>query len=435
MTKSLNIVSFNARGLRNIRKRRTVFRHMHVKYPHHLILIQECHSTLVSEKQWRAEWGGHVYFAHGSELARGICALVPRNFPGDVTWIHSDQQGRIITLILSINNMNLYLVGVYAPTQSNAREQADFYHELNQYIQTLDAGHPIILGGDMNVHLSEEDTCNVRYNESEAVLNIRELMEEHNLRDIWRERNPTAAKFTWRQHHPLRQSRIDYFFVSGVLADSHNVASIEINPGVRSDHSILSFSVDLLGSKRGPGLWKCNLSLLDNPVTVRLIRDEILKARNKQSRYQDIQDYGLLLETLLGSIRAICMWKGGEAAREKRRAEQQLEVAVKFLENNLVEGENRNTLSEYVRLKGQLDELKTKAAVHAMNRSRAKWIEEGERPSKYFLNLEKRRNAERTTSMLENGTGTGDANILRFCKQYYENLHASKDIPADRIEA
>ena len=88
------IISFNVRGIRDSVKRRAIFRHAHVKYPSHIIILQETHSSVEIENQWKAEWGGNIFFAHGEKTAKGVCALVPKTFRGGVNWLKSEQEGR-----------------------------------------------------------------------------------------------------------------------------------------------------------------------------------------------------------------------------------------------------------------------------------------------------------------------------------------------------
>ena len=421
-----SIVSFNARGIRDRKKRRAIFRHMHVKYPRAVIVIQESHSTAQSEKIWTMEWGGTAFFSHGTELARGTCVLVPKGFPGDVALIHSDLEGRMIALMVSLNGINVNLVGIHAPTQSNGRHQIDFYQNLSVLLQTLDASCPLILCGDMNVHLCEIDTGDVHYRETRAAEILGEIIDEFGLRDIWRERNPTIQRFTWRRCHPLQQSRLDYFLISDMLCDSQHVVKAEINPGVNSDHSIISLVLQLAHCKRGPGLWRFNLSLLDHPEVTHIIKEEIGHANNLVDSYAGINETGLLLEVLSGNIRAICTRKSKQIAKDRRLREKQLESDVQLLEERLASERDSDILTqEYVTAKTELDDFKNEAAVRAMLRTKSTFLELGERPSRYFLNLEKKKSAERTIKMLKGNDGSfiaGDKNILRFCKDYYENV-------------
>ena len=74
----------------------------------------------------------------------------------------------------------------------------------------------------------------------------------------------------------------------------------------------------------------------------------------------------------------------------------------------------------------QTGRYKTKGCII---RSRARWYNEGEINSKYFLNLEKRHCKSNTIGHLktENETSiTPDKDILKECKMFYTNLFRAK---------
>ena len=123
MSRPLKFVSFNARGLRDAVKRRAVFRHLHIKYPGHLAILQETHSAADVERRWKTEWGGDVLFSHGENNARGVCVLVPGTFNGDVKLVNADDDGRMIAMNVELNNLTMNMMGIYAPTQSNPKQQ------------------------------------------------------------------------------------------------------------------------------------------------------------------------------------------------------------------------------------------------------------------------------------------------------------------------
>ena len=71
-------------------------------------------------------------------------------------------------------------------------------------------------------------------------------------------------------------------------------------------------------------------------------------------------------------------------------------------------------------------EHRTKGAVL---RSKSQWYNEGERNTKYFLNLEKRHFKQATMSQLKiNETDfiTSDKAILSECESFYKDLYTSK---------
>ena len=55
-------------------------------------------------------------------------------------------------------------------------------------------------------------------------------------------------------------ARLDYFIIANSL--SGLVDSVDIYPGYRSDHSLITMSLNFQMFDRGPGFWKCNTSLL-----------------------------------------------------------------------------------------------------------------------------------------------------------------------------
>ena len=73
----------------------------------------------------------------------------------------------------------------------------------------------------------------------------------YDLVDIWRIRNPTDRRFTWRQKSPLIQRRLDYWLTSNDLQE--DVELVEIITAIRSDHSAITLSVNGLDeNERGP---------------------------------------------------------------------------------------------------------------------------------------------------------------------------------------
>jgi hypothetical protein len=84
-----------------------------------------------------------------------------------------------------------------------------------------------------------------------------------------------------------------------------------------------------------------------------------------------------------------------------------------------------------MKLKSELDEIYSEMAKGAQIRSRAKYIENGEKSTSYFLNLEKIHQTKNNILKLKIGnqeyTDTGD--ILDNCATFYDNLYSSRKIP------
>ena len=86
-------------------------------------------------------------------------------------------------------------------------------------------------------------------------------------------------------------------------------------------------------------------------------------------------------------------------------------------------------LKLYDNLKKELQSLYERKGKEVLFRSKCRWIEKGERPTKYFFNLEKRNYNKKTISELELDNGellTEEKLILQEIESYYKDLYTSK---------
>ena len=70
---SLELVSFNARGLGNEKKRKkySIFLKKQTSM-NSVIFLQECHSTKEVERLWEYQWKNKIFYSHGKFNARGV---------------------------------------------------------------------------------------------------------------------------------------------------------------------------------------------------------------------------------------------------------------------------------------------------------------------------------------------------------------------------
>ena len=170
------------------------------------------------------------------------------------------------------------------------------------------------------------------------------VIQEHNLTDIFRHYNPDKKRYTWHKSKPLKQARLDYFLVSSSFTDL--IINTDIKPSYRSDHSILELSFSISNFKRGKGTWKLNTSFLKEKdfVTLvnRCIKEEYQKyafpVYSPQYLYNvanDIGlniDYDLFLEVVLLRIRGEAIKYGSMKKRLSNQQQKQLEREIEQLE-------------------------------------------------------------------------------------------------------
>ena len=383
----IKINSFNCRGLRNKNKRQNIFNWLKSNYMG-ITFLQETHSSPLDEKKWEKEWGGIIYYSHGEYNARGVSIMIPTSIAANVKYLTGtkDKEGRFLLLSCEIENMKITLINIYSPTKDNLAQQNSFLSNIKSVIEDYSDSN-IILGGDLNTYLNIDlDKKGGKIEtQSSYSFNIGNLCEEYSLSDIWRIRNPDKLEFTRRERSRsgIIQSRLDYWLISVGL--TYLIQSTTIKPGNSFDHSIISLILKISGTnKRGKGHWKFNNSLLFDKDYVQIIKNTIsnITAENTISNKNTLWEYAkcqIRTDTLKFSI---------DKAKRFKKAEQELCIKLETMEKNL--DENDIGYLEYIQCKSEWENLMRVKTKGAILRSKAKWIEEGEQNTKYFLNLEKR---------------------------------------------
>ena len=214
------------------------------------------------------------------------------------------------------------------------------------------------------------------------------------------------------------------------------VKKVDIQTSIAPDHNTILLSLSWPNENhRGPGFWKFNNCLLDDKeYTSTKIQELYPRLRAK---YHYVNDQQLFWELIKMEIRSttISFSKGKAQAIRKHEVEikQQLDELDKIICNSQNLATIDGILKQYDDLKKELQlqyENKAKAAIF---RSKCLWVEEGEKATKYFFNLEKRNYNRKTINeiKLENDeTTTDQTKILSMIQRYYSNLYNSQTTDA-----
>ena len=92
--------------------------------------LQETYCESSDENVWRKEWGGVVFFSHGSKHSRGVCILVDPSNKFKVDYSFTDNCGRIVLITLNFDCLRLSLCNIYAP--NNVSEQLQSVYSRTQ---------------------------------------------------------------------------------------------------------------------------------------------------------------------------------------------------------------------------------------------------------------------------------------------------------------
>ena len=428
-----SIVTFNARGIRARKKRRAIFRHLHINYPKSIISLQETHSSTPDEKTWALEWGGDVYFSHGRENAGGVAFLFPPNQCFDVKMLYCGVEGRLLILEVSSDTREFTLVGIYAPSANRMEDKCRFLNRLEGQLRMIPNDH-LVICGDMNIKLGDRDTSS-SFQPTRASNKLRAIVEEFELIDAWRQRYPAKRKYTWRKTSPLQQCRLDYIFMSKSMFNGKQT-NVRIDPGILSDHSFVFAEIDTRKTMRGPGIWRFKNSLLQEEQFRCEIQEEIGICSRRSSPYDGEINIGTKLEILLSKCRIIAIRRNGAIQKRQCKEEKELTETLKKLEQDLGTGDP-NVVQNYEETKERLEHIKQRKGELAIIASGARWIEQGEKPSAYFLNLSKRRSSQKSIVALESNDGrllSDKKEILSYCADFYKNMYKTRGVQADKMD-
>jgi len=198
--------------------------------------------------------------------------------------------------------------------------------------------------------------------------------------------------------------------------------------------TITQFISRYLGPTNLPGDhdWKFNNTLLNDVQYVSKVRDTYAHACRYYSHVTDKRLFWELMKTEITSAtisfsksKAKCI---SSREQELRRRIDQLDVIISDnFSSPYIDGVPR----EYDGLKTELKSIYEEKREQAMFRAKCRWIENGERPTKYFFNLEKSNYNKKTISELrlqDDSTTCNETVILEQIEDYYHRNLCTSDL-------
>ena len=420
----IKICTLNTRGLRDNKKRGDLFSYLK-KEQYDICFLQETYITTKDIGKWKLEWGKHFFACPHMNNSRGLVILISKSLEiSNIEEVACEKyQTRIQILKFEYNQEENVLCNVYAPNSDI--EKAEFFKQFGNILLNIDNINNMncVIAGDMNCILEEtvDNIAGSKFNYM-VVEKYKEMVKNLELTDVFRYLNGNIKRFTWHRKSPFTARRLDYIFVTNSMV--HNCKSSEIQQYHRSDHSIVSLTLyDNL--EQGKGYWKLNDNHLKDKTYVdminKVIDQTVIEFKNIDSQ--------LLWELCKSRIKTSSI-KFSIAKRKSHK--NQLEIIkskLNDIESRLGEKQTPLLLKEFDHMKLQHELLLKTELIGAQVRSRIKWVEEGERNTRYFLSLEKFRAKKKQILSLkkENGeTVETQAEILDVLVDFYSNLYDKK---------
>jgi len=428
-SENLKIISLNVRGLHNNINRLKTFSWLKDQQAD-IVCLQETFCTQDIVKIFNSQWGGQVYHSiSDSPHSRGVAILINKTTNVECINFHKSNDGRIVLLNCKMcsNNEVYTIVSAYAPNAIHVRKE--FFTKLEKWITqyTMNENN-VILCGDMNCCYLDQDripcsqTCDI------SKKHLEHLIKMCKLDDSWVKSQQEKNRFTYYDKKCKGKSRIDYVFVSEVF--NMKLSSFKTTKPIKGDHMAIVVEFKSLSSHRGPGYWKLNnrlLSDIDYVNGVRTLTD------NTAKEFESLNSNRLLWEiikikTKEFSIRYATDKKKNEVL-EERKAQSLLDLLCSEIEQGGSETHLLDLHKQKTELESRLDTLYKDKAKGIQVRSRAKWIQEGEKSTRYFMRLESQRQGSNVIKELKKTDGektTDSDGILGEICNFYSDLYSSK---------
>ena len=151
-----------------------------------------------------------------------------------------------------------------------------------------------------------------------------DYIEDLMLLDVWRERNPNLARFTWHRQKPtLMFSRLDFFLVNYGISEL--ITTCDFIPGFRSDNSAIQIVIEWTSRDRGLGIWKMNNSHLENKLYIEKMELELNITKQANINHAPDVRWERLKHTI---IQTSVEWS---KERARKRNERLIELRQKFI--------------------------------------------------------------------------------------------------------
>ena len=417
----LSVVTFNARGLLNLKK----FEYVKEKCKgEDIIVLQETNWRENAMNDYKKSWEGGILYNNGDgRFGRGVAFLMKDDVFKASKILYKDKMGKCMVVETKHEGRELILVNVHAPTEE--KEKKEFFNVLRSIVKKY---KEVIMMGDFNTVFSKQDMAEgMVFKTDKGRKELKALMSENNMIDVWRERNEKKKEFSRRQivGQFVCETRIDFILCTRNVENF--IEKIKYEETSFSDHKLLFFKMDWNKVQRGPGIWVLNTKMLENEDYVLKVK-EIIEKEKKNEMYEE--DKRIWWENVKFLIKKFSIKYCSLIRKCKRYKEKEIKESLEVELNK-----EYKDIQKIKEMEEKLKEIEEKEYEGARLRSKAKYTVEGEKCTKFFFDLEKKRGKAETIKEIRGKNGgvvEGNEKILEEIKNFYEDLFSARGVEENK---
>uniref|UniRef100_A0A669BP42 Reverse transcriptase domain-containing protein n=1 Tax=Oreochromis niloticus TaxID=8128 RepID=A0A669BP42_ORENI len=348
--------------------------------------LQESHLSKFEHEKLK-KWKFNQYSSSCLQSSkRGVVILISRRLNFECVQEIGDKEGRFVLVKGYLEGTLTTLINVYAPPGSELK----FFKQVFEMI-VVEAQGTLILGGDWNVRLNPSlDSSNPHApGLNKITKNIKLILKDLGLIDVWRELNPIKKDYTFFSHPHSFYSRLDYFFM--FQKDFNSVVNCRIGVMDLSDHAPLYLEV-VLGHERRATSWKLNTSTLC-PLKEQISQDIIdYVAENDNEEVSP----SILWDALKAVIRGKLIGYSTNLKKKRNEHIRKLQTQLQYLEDAHKIRADINLKLEIQKKKNEIDEIFSSEIQKNMAFLQQRYYEVGGKSAKLLAYKLKKQQSENT---------------------------------------
>ena len=422
----ITLITLNGRGLKRENKFRQLLNRIQLDHngSNLIVALQETHVELNTLNYiWR---GKHV-FTEGEGAKGGIITLLSDNvIVREQINMGHEAHIAVLEILDQKEKLELIVVNLHSPCAHN-NDKIKFFETIKEEIDKVATKYneaKVILMGDFNTTFNDSERHGTTRSKVETKIanSINRIMNDLHLRDCWEGHNSNTM--TWR--HGKKMSRLDRIQWSSDL--NFKIKNIETDWSyTQSDHCAIIVKVGETSKRKFDKIVRTDTFFMNNVLLKHKFITE-LNLKINQLHETNMNPHQKL-EYLKMSIRSTALEIASNYKKERSAEMQNLRHDIAFWQTSFERAAD-DTFRTHAKLK--LDEVICKrdkildsVGEYICNRLKSKWYQEGEKGTKYFLNMQKSRGNKLDLQVLsrDNVTTENPDEIDKMVESFYKTLY------------
>ena len=428
----LTMATLNTRGLKNKNKLTQLINRIQKSHNPTSNLIFALQETHVEFNDIKYKWKGNHIFTNGCGSRGGLITLLSDNITVSEQYdIDNEAQISLVEIIEPKQKLNLILANIHSPCPHD-ENKIKYYETIRDKILEIQNRHTeasVIILGDFNTTFNNYERNGTTRTPTEISIarRIETLFLDFNLTDCW---ESDKTKMTWR--HGEKMSRLDR------IQWSYEINSgTEANPSTdwtytQSDHCAVVVRIKKnFDHRRKDKIVRLDTFFMTNVMLKQTFLSE-LRSRSEQVSDTQMNPHQTL-EYLKMTIRSIAIEVSSNYKKECEKEMNTLREETNFWQQSV-----ENASTEYFRKLAmeKLDEtickrnkILNEKGEFLSNRLQTQWYQEGERGTKYFLNMQRAKGNKTKMVVLQEGDNKIDNpdKIDQMVEEFYKKLYEKGD--------